>query len=441
MNHVRMSRFTLSRAAVALMLVVFAAGCRDQLPTVAGAERFPQGTLLQSETLDLTANVELLGRHGGFSSPAMVGYGLVAANFGGSLQARTLLRFAAFPDTVFVPGTGGATPDTAFTYTGGQMVARVDTAAAAATGPLTLRLVALAQAWDAPTATWTLASGADGGTAWQQPGGTLGRELARATWAPRDTLFGDSIRFEVDSLGVAQMAQPGFHGVAIVAEGGPARLQLGDIVLRARVRPGARPDTVLTVFPAVVARTFVFTPSPPAFGGDWVAGGIEAVRTLFRVTLPDSVSACPPGIPQGPTCPRRALRDVALNEVALLLRPQPVGGGFRPLAPVTLRLRSVAEPELGERAPLGPVISGQPGLFAQVTVQPNLFAAPADTTISLRITQHVQEVFIRQGGTGTVSTSLALLAEPEGARFGQVRFAAAPRLRLVYTLPVQRTAP
>jgi hypothetical protein len=439
MTRLRMSRFTWFRALAALLLVG-AAGCRDQLPTAAGAAQFPEGALLQSATLDLVAGVETVGQFTGYTTPVEAPFGLVATRFDGGLDARTLIRLTDLPDSVLVTANGTSTWTTEFAYTPGQLVARVDTVATEITAPVTLRLMALTQEWDAATATWAEARE---GEAWQQPGGTLGRELARASWVPRDTLFGDSVRWQMDSLTVAQVAENGFRGIAIVADGGPARMQLGEMTLRAGIRTAARPDTVLTRTATLAARTFIFTPTVPLPGTMWNTGGIGSTRTLFRVTLPDSVSACPPGaaVPHGAACPRRALREVALNEVSLLLRPQPVGGGFRPLAPVTLRLRSVAEPGLGQRAPLGPPIIGQPGSFAQATVRPNLFVAANDSTVMLRITQHAAEALARDTGGGPVSTALALLVEPEGTSFGTARFAAAPRLRIVYTLPTQQTSP
>jgi hypothetical protein len=107
----------------------------------------------------------------------------------------------------------------------------------------------------------------------------------------------------------------------------------------------------------------------------------------------------------------------------------------------------VAEPELGRRAPLGPLVLGRQVaggiLFADAALTRDLFAAPSDTTVTLVLTDHFRGVIARDTAAvpGRASTAFALIAEPEGANFGYARFVPTPRLRIIYTLPVQRTSP
>jgi hypothetical protein len=441
-----MSRSFVLRAAALFLLVGGAAGCRDQLPTAIGPDRFPQGTLLTSLVMDLEAAdfLEQFGVFDGYAGPRDQAYNLVANDFEGSLRARTLFRLDAFPVTVAVPVLG----DTIRSFSRGEMVARFDSAASLIGGNVTLRLHALAQPWDAATTTWTLAADTAGSaTPWSTPGGAVGVELARVVLTPGDTVGRDSVRFPVDSLALERMRAEGFPGVIVLADGAPSRIQVGQFQLRAQARPTARPDTLVTVNVAVTQDVFILTPESPPLGGDWVAGGISAARSVFRVSLPERLRACPPGTPAG-SCPERPLREVILNEVVLQLRPVPVGGGFRPLAPLNIGLRVVAEPELGRQAPLGPQVLGRqvpglPPIFAAAQVQRQQFVpgATADTTVFLVLTDHFRNALLADTAAARVSTAFALLQEPEGATFGQARFRPAPRLRIVYTLPVQQTSP
>jgi hypothetical protein len=448
----RMSRHFLVRYAALLLLAGGVSGCRDELPTATGPDRFPEGTLLTSLVVDLPAAefLEYLGQFTGYTGVRQAEYGLVANQFDGVLQARTLSRLGAFPDTISYTAGGATVTDTVWEWAAGSVVATVDTVATQVTGSVTLRLHAAAQEWDPGSATWALAIDTAGARVpWAQPGGSLGAELGRATWAPRDTVLGDTIRWAIDSLAVAQMAADGFHGLVVVAEGAPSRVQIGPLLLRTGIRPASRPDTVLAQTIAGGPRTFVFSPAPPDAGATpgarWMAGGIGSARSLFRVTLPERVRACPPGTPPGAACPERLLRDMILNEVALLLEPDTVGGGFRLLAPTVIRLRTLAEPELGRRAPLGaPALGGQTAagfIFAEGRVTRELFAAPTDTTLAILMTDHFRNLIARDTLQAPASTAFALLAEPEGANFGYARFVPTPRLRIVYTLPVQRTSP
>ena len=96
-------------------------------------------------------------------------------------------------------------------------------------------------------------------------------------------------------------------------------------------------------------------------------------------------------------------------------------------------MRQVAEPELGARAPLGSPI-------VERSIAPERFGAEPDT-LSFVLTNYIAAVIAQDTTAAGLSTALALLAEPEGGTFGHARLAETPRLRIVYTLPVQRSSP
>jgi len=434
------------RVATALLLAGTVAACDDELPTGFGSDLFPEGANLTSLVFEIEAAdfLETLGFFDGYFRASSAGYGVVANDFDGVLDARTLIRLLNFPVTASVPVEGApAVVDTIASFPSGELISPVDTLGSAASGPTTLRLHALAEEWDWSTATWETASDTGGITVpWTVPGGALGEELSRTIWTPGGT-SADTIRWQVDSLAIEAMRAEGFPGMIVVAEGAESRLRLVRFELRAEARPVSRADTTITVSVGLQAGTFIYTPDPPPPAGDWVAGGITAARTLFRMTLPAQLAGCAPGS----TCAPRPIRDVAINEVSLMLEPLPVPGGFRPLSPIEVGLRTVAEPELGRRAPIGPPAIGrqQAGfapLFAEVVVAGRHFApGAADTVVTIPLTDQFRGALASDSTAAALSTAFAILAEPEGANFGQARFRPGARLRIVYTLPVSRTLP
>lgn len=409
-------------------LVLASASCDNQIPTASGGDLFPGG--LRPVTVELMLNAEQFlvadTAFDGFTRAFEAGYLLVANRFGAAapgpaLQAHSLIRFTRFPDSVTFAQGGVQRSDTSFTYASAQLVLSRDTAQSRAAEAVTLRVYALEQAWDAATATWFLAADTAGARVpWRQPGGTLGDLLAETTLLPGDSLTRDSVVWQLDSVAVNRLVRRGFPGIAITATGGPSRVQLRTPRLRALVRPAARPDTAVSVSVLTSTSTFVFTPEPPRQPGTLTVGGISGARTVFLLQVPREVPGC--STAGGQTCAAVRLRDVALNQAALVLDPVAVPLAFRPFAPVELSLRRVLEPELGVQAPLG-------GLLASDSIPAERFAA-GGAPVELELTR-----FVQSAAADTVPTTLALLLEPEGRTFGVAQFRRQPRLRLVYTLP------
>jgi hypothetical protein len=430
-----MQRFSgLIRAFAAIAVLGAVAGCQDEIPTATSGllptDARPTTVEWVVPASEFAAEV---GQFGGFNNALDAPYLLVANRFDGVLEAHTLARLTDFPATVTFTLNGAAQTDSAFVYGAGRVVARVDTAASTSAGPVTLQLWSLAQPWDPASVSWTYAVDTAGvRVPWTQPGGTRGRLLAEVTRTPGDTLMRDSLVWTVDSLTVAEMATSEFRGLLVTATGSPARLQIANLALRTTTRPVARQDTAIAQSIVSGREEFVFTPEPPtAPGGVWQVGGVGSGRTLFRLTLPRTLPTCPPGTGStGGNCRQVALRDVTVNQATLLLDPVPVGGGFRPLAPVNLMLHVVGEPELGRQAPLGSVV-------ATALVPARRFATPADSAVALSLTRYLQGA----SAGDTVPGALALLSDPNTRNFGLARFAAAPRLRLVYTLSRTPTNP
>lgn len=414
-------------------------GCDNDLLTTNDPGLVPGFETLEA-ILPAEAFVTEIGAFSGFFDPRGAPFLVVANDFDDVLTAHALLRFGPFPDSVrfAAPGEPIRT-DTVFTYTAGRVVARVDSVGGATGGaPVTLQLSELTQRWDPATASWTHA--VDSTTRrvpWDVPGGTPGALLATATYAPTNEAQGDSVVWQIDSLAVARMAEDDFPGVLVTAVETGVRIELRpSAVLRTAIRPASKADTAIDRTIPVAARRFVFTPDAPSDPGAWSIGGIAATRLLFRVRLPETVP-CGSAIAACPASGIIPLRDVSLNRATLVLEPEAVPGGFRPLMPITVALFDVGAPPLG---PAGDTLFALTPIGREVTrttVADTLFVSGDARTVDLPITSRVRALDV-----GTERTlTFALLAAPSSIGFGVARFGAAPRLRLVYTLPIAPELP
>jgi len=419
------------RAAVGAFVLPLMIGCQDELPTATGGDLFPAGT--RPSTVDLLLEPEQFlissAQQAGFGSPAAAGFHLVARQYEQALSANTLVRFAGFPETITYTVGGVITTTETFTYQAGRVVASVDPGSSAPVATQ-LRLWAITQPWDTAGVTWTAAAGRTSPTPWTTPGGTRGELLSQTTWTPGDTTAAaDSVIFAVDSLTVARMSAAGFNGLLVTSETAGSRLQLSRFVLQTGVRPAAHPDSAVAMMVSGGPQTFIFTPQPPSVTGTLRIGGLEGDRGVIRLNLAQQVPSCPtPGVT--PNCPMVPLRDVMINRASLVLSPLPTPGGLRPLRAPSVRIRQVLEPDLGRFAPLGELIYAD-------TLPVARFAQPAGEPIIFDMTR----AFSTFTANGLEQVTVAILAEQQGAPFGYLYFSDRPRLRIVYTLPVQPTFP
>jgi hypothetical protein len=412
------------RRAFLVLLPLVAAACTDKSPTVTGDEFFPGGGRPVTLQTILT-DPAIFQNRGSFSGyppgpdfPAQV---LVANQYGGQLDAHGLLRITGFPARInYTQGTS-VRNDSLFTYGAGTLVAHIDSAGSRV-APTTLRFRDVAQQWDRGTATWTVALDTGGvRTLWTQPGGTPGAAVGQATWNPAEG--GDSLVIDLDSLTVARMADSTYAGMLLTTDQPGSRLQVTSFVLRTRVHPkSASPDTAIAQSISGNLGTYVFTPDPPSSGSQWQVGGVRSARALFDMNLDQTVPGCAAG---GASCAPLSLREVSLNEVAVLLRPVAPPPAFATLDSIPLTIRRVLDPELGFRAPLASVVSS------------GVSYHPGDTLVAIPITAFVGSAVARD----TLSGSFAVLSEPAANTFGLVWFEPTPRLRVTYTLPARASLP
>lgn len=417
-------------------LALSAAACTDDTPTFTGEDDFPPGATPVTREVILPASefFRNLGSYAGYTGASDLASVVVANRFGEGLDAHALARFTPFPTEVTYRRDGVEKRDRAFSYTTSTLLLRVDTAASTP-GPVTVQVWRAAQEWETTSATWTTA--VDTGAverAWTEPGGTRGTLLAQGTFAG-DSAAGDTLVLALTGAGVQSLADSvNGEGVVITTSTVGARVELFEMVLRVGIRPdSAAPDTILVQnLGSSGNRTTVYTPGQPQDPGVISAGGVLSARTLIELRPDQPVPNCAAGV----VCGTVPLRDVLLNEVALLLRPLDVPNGFDPLTTVPLSLRVVDEVELGRTAPLGPRVLGDALQQSQV-----FGFAQGDSVVALPITNLSRSLALAD----TLPRTFALISELVGfsnpPTFGVAQFDAEPRLRIIYTLPARRPLP
>lgn len=418
------------------VLALSAAACTDETPTFTGEEDFPPGASPVTREVILPASefFRTLGTFAGYTRASDLPAVVVANQFDEGLNAHALARFGPFPVQVSYRRDGAERRDSAFSYAASTILMRVDTSASTP-GPVTVQVWRAAQEWERTSATWTTA--VDTGAvdrAWTEPGGTRGALLAEGTFEA-DSAAGDTLVLSLTGAAMEALADSlTSEGIVVTTSTVGARLEVFEMILRAAIRPdSAAPDTILVQnLGSAADRTTIYTPEQPTPPGLISVGGVLSARTLIELRPDQPVPNCA----QGQTCGTIPLRDVLLNEVALLLRPVNVANGFDPLTTVPLSLRVVDEAELGRNAPLGPRVLGD--VLSASQVYP---FGEGDTLVALPISNLARSLALAD----TLPRTFALVSELVGfsqpPTFGVAQFDAEPRLRIIYTLPARRPLP
>ena len=417
------------------LAVLGVVACEEQTPTSLDDSLLPQEPItveLRIPWEDFASNLEVIG---GFGVPMELGTGVIAKSFGGTLDARTLLRFADYPTQAQVRDTTGTTrTDDSLTFIGGRLLAFLDTMASTNEGPVLLSLGAIQHEWDVRTVTWTTAVDTiNDQRSWPEAGAGPVAPVSTAEWDPAT---GDSVWFELDSAQVAAWADTSDPSrgarIELLTEG--ERIQIAGAVLRLNIRPSLNPDT--TIVESVQRRdiSFVYNPSPePPLDGVRV-GGAPAWRTVLDVRIPGELNG-PEALCAVVTCPVK-LHASELNYAALVFRSRRTEAAFQPTDTVGIDVRPVLSRDALPKAPLGASMLGLAGRL----LGPEVFGEQAGQDIEIPIT-----VFARNLITGTTdggleppgTVALLSLLEPVSIAFASFHGPGsedAPFLKLIVTI-------
>lgn len=421
-------------AAAGSGLVLFS-GCQESVPTATDASLIPINPITVEVLLDFEDFVTSFQVIGGFGSPSDLGRGLVAREFKGTLDARTLIRFGSFQRSVSVQDSLGVTrQDSAFTTLGGQLVIVFDSANAISDTPVTLTAAATNTPWDRETATWDLSIDSVGvSTLWPTPGAGGSTPLGSALF---DRSVSDTVVIEVDSATIAAWSDTTnlARGVMIDVADAGARLEFTSVSLNVDARPSINLDTIVSLTGTASERTFIFQPTPDPNPPGLRVGGTPAWRSIMTLEIPETLTG-PPALCALVGCPL-TITAARINQAELVLTTSFDDPAFVPLSAVLVDIRPVLTPALLPKSPLGRTMVGALGQ----AVAAELFDTQTGTTVSLPMTVFVQDLI--RGVTlldDPAPNTIAVMTTFEPLLLGFASFQGpggpgAPMLRLILTV-------
>lgn len=420
---------------VTAAISVAGSACQELTPTSVDEGLLPPAPVTVEVRFPWAAFASSLEVIGGYGSPSELGSGVVARDFAGSLDARTLVRLGDFPRQVTVRDTtGSARSDTLLTFTGGRVVAFLDTIASTNEGPVTVAAGRLQEEWHARTVSW--ADAVDTvrvRRAWSEPGGGAVVALGSAVWDPAE---GDSVVIPVDSAQVAALSDTTVErfGVRFDLETPGERVKLTNAVLRLDTRSSINPDTALVLTAQRSEITFIYDPFPEPPPDGIRIGGAPSWRTVLDIAAPRTLDG-PAELCAAVGCPVTLAAD-RLNYAAIVLKTRRGDPAFQPTDTVNLDVRPVLQRAALPKAPLGASITGAIGR----RVDPSLFGENEGAEIEIPVTTLVRDLLRGETAAGRVpSNTLALLStfEPLSISFASFHGPGSPDepvLKLIVTV-------
>ncbi len=409
--------------------------CQESMPTALDGDGLPVDPKTVEVVLPWADFAEGLTVYGGYGTASQLGQGVVANDFEGTLDARTLVQFGRYPFRASVAdSTGTLVSDSNFVYYQGRVVARFDTLTSTnGDEPVTLALTALdGGTWHAPTATWTLAVDTVGDQrAWPEPGAGPVTPVATATWDPAES---DSVVFDVDSATVALWGDTlnAARGARLELQTTGHRVDVASVRFRLDTHPHVNPDSVVTLTSTGNDLTFIYDPVPPPPPDGIRIGGTPSWRTVITLAIPRVLNG-PASLCEAVGCPF-TLEPSRVNLASLILHTRAVEpAAFQPTDTIRLDVRSVLSADRLPKSPLGSSFIGTLGQG----VPPSAFGDEAGQKVAIPLTGLVRGLVLPDSVTRPPSEiALLSLLEPLSLAFGAFQGPDdpdAPVLRLILT--------
>lgn len=425
-----------NRMVVVLGLVVLgAAACGELTPTSVDQALLPEEPVTVEVRVPWAEFGSDVASYGGFGSAGDLGSGVVAHEFGGSLEARTLVTLSSLPTSASVRDTTGtAVTDSDLRVLQGRMMAVVDTVATVATGPVTLQIGMVGQAWDASSATWDAAVDTLGDTqAWTEAGAGPVTDVLTTVWDPAE---GDTAVFALDSAQVALWTDTVStnQGVRLEALSGGVRMKVLNVLLQADVQPSVNPDTTVVISATRTGLTFIYTPAPAAPDGDIRVGGTPSWRTVLDVRVPTTLNG-PSALCDAVGCPLTLTAD-QVSYAALVLRTRSSDPAFQPSDTVNVDMRPVYDRSALPKSPLGNSLLTS---LVGKRLSPDLFGSGEGSEVEIPVTSFVRQLLSADSTSAyPPPNTLALLSTYEPLSIAYASFFGpgtpeAPVLKLIVT--------
>ena len=435
-------------ATYGALLVAVLPGCSEKNPTASVQDFVEELNPRTVEVLlpleEFTDDVQVLG---GYGTPASMGRGILARDFQG-LNSRVLIRFGNAPDSVrvFDATTGVATFDKEFSLVGGRLVLFFDTVQGVTAGPADISVSALQEPWHVRTVNWEVSVDTAGDRSeWLQPGGgftlpvgfgTFDRQLGRAEG---DTIpFNDSVSIAVDSAQIAAWVDTtdASRGVLVALENPGRRIVLEGARLRLIVQPSIPPDSLVEETAAGGESSFIYDPLPGPPTEGLRIGGAPSWRTVVSLDVPRVLNG-PPELCAIVGCPFDISEAGAqVNLAELVLTTRETNPAYELFDTLDVELRTVVNPELLPKSPLGGQLTGAFGK----SLRPELFSDASGAQIAFPVTGLITDLILGDSATlANTPTTVVFLSIIEPPALGFASFHGpgspeAPVLRLLLTV-------
>jgi hypothetical protein len=265
--------------------------CADELPT-ATHPLTPVDPVTFEVRLPWSQFASSLRVLGGFGHPSDTRTGLLAHEYAGKLEARTLVRFPNFPRSISALDSLGTTrTDTAMTFIGANVLVRFDTTVVKGTGPIFLRLDRINSGWDAASVTWTHAVDTVGSRVlWPQPGGGPLVPFADGSWDPITNQDQAILPLDSAETQFLRDTTQTNRGLMVTLETAGKRVPVQNVILQLQVIPSVNADSLIFLDMEAAQLTYIYTPEPGAPPANELrSGGVPAWRSILTLGLPATV--------------------------------------------------------------------------------------------------------------------------------------------------------
>jgi hypothetical protein len=397
-------------------------GCSDQVPTSTDGDDVPVEAVTVELRLPFAEFVSDFQLYDGFGSTSVLSALVVAHDWEGDVEARSLFRFVALPRAVFVfpPGQNVSVRDSILTPVSGSLALEMDTLEARGPAPYRLQAAVIETAWHAPSASWALAVDTLGAQIpWPVPGAGPVERTGEAEWDPfahpPDSAQVTEVVIPLDSASIAALVDTidVHHGLRVSSLDPDTRLRIRSAELRVVVRPSIHPDTLVNLALAVSQIAYIQDPPPTLDPASFPIGGAPAVRAVFHLDLPESVSGTPE-VCALVTCPIELLPERLVYAGLELHTAPPTPIGLRPVQETVIELRPVLSAERLPRSPLGFPLACPTGdcsmTLPSTTVSEEDFTVELGTRVDMPMTRYVRDL-LREEGTlqAPVPRTIALM--------------------------------
>lgn len=428
-------RGVLVAALAAWPVVLF--GCSEESPVGVGDQVLPGEPVTVEVKIPWSQFASNLETFGGYGRTTDLQEGVLARQYQATLDARTLMRFQAYPLSATVrDSTGTERPDFDLTFLGGELVTFFDGAASTNAGtPVQLTVSRTQTEWHAGSATWDFAvDTVNDRRPWPEPGAGSAVVVDTTLWTPAD---GDSAIFRIDSATIAAWSDTTDRSMgALIEVLDPGyRLGMTGALLRLETRPGSNPDTIIQVESRISAVTFVYTPTPTPPADGVRIGGAPSWRTILDVNIPAQLDGFA-DFCAVVSCPH-ALAPIQISYAALVFTSRASEPAFQPSDSIRLDIRPVFDRSAMPKSPLGASLVAS-GIGRAVA--PAAFGTSPGALVEIPFTTFARDLLRGEDEDGNRPPgTLALLSliEPFSIAYGSFEgpgSGAEPYLRLVLTI-------